>query len=108
VLENTHANRAMIEVMLALNSNPHLFGNAAGSIGEIMVINPRERRGKKASNKELLYNFDALCRLAKRNDNNFTFGSTIGKNKIRLSSTIDIVRNHLTEIFKIGDGSVWT
>lgn len=102
-LESTYANLAMMETMLAINSNPQLFSNAAGSIGEIVVINPADNNGKTASNKELAYNFNSLCRLSGRNDSNFTFNEVKEPDKIQLQSTIDIVKNHFSEILQLGD-----
>lgn len=105
ILESTYANLGMMEVMLAINSNPELFKGAG--IGEIQVINLVENRGKTASNKELFYNFNLLNRLSGLNNNNFTFNSVQEPDKIAFKSVVEIVRDRFTEIFEIARQPTW-
>jgi hypothetical protein len=65
-----------MEAMLALNNLQGLFNNPNYYVGEIAVYNPNTGAGMSATNKELLYNFNRLCKFqAPSEGNNFANGN---------------------------------
>lgn len=102
ILESIQGNIELMEAMFALNTLPALFDGNKHILGSVMVINTHDHNGITASNKELLYNFKALAKHVKLPENNFTFANELGEHRIKMASTVEIVRDHLAEIITKG------
>ena len=107
ILESIQGNIELMEAMFALNTLPALFDGNKHILGSVMVINTHDHNGITASNKELLYNFKALAKHVKLPENNFTFANELGEHRIKMASTVEIVRDHLAEIITKGQNTAW-
>ena len=73
ILESVQGNVQLMETMAVLNCLSSFLTKQNRAIGQIMVINPEGFNytgGLTASNKQLLYNFNRLCKLV-GTDNNY-------------------------------------
>lgn len=99
VMESTHGNIKLMQTMAALNQIPSTFING---IGEVTIFNTIHNEAISAPNSQLLYNFNQLCSLDKKNQtqNNFIDSSNKkeGDKKIEMKDYLSVVRSRAVEI----------
>lgn len=96
-LKAVNGNVELMETMIILNQLPELFAGDNAIIGQVSVINPLLNTGVSASNKELMYNFSELNKLAtKKIENNFTNGT------IKMASMYQIAYHTFKAILSMG------
>lgn len=100
ILESVRGNIELMETMLVINQMIDLF-NGGCTVGQVMVANPLYGIGVQASNEELLYNFQELCKHSPLDVNNFDNG------RIKLLTKLQLVNDDLERITHQGISSKW-
>ena len=99
MLESRNGNIELIETMLILNNLKSLFSNGS-SLGSVEILNPYAGRGMTASNEELVYTVNRLCKLSNQAQTEF------GKD-IRVCSKYQLALDELTDILTTGKNKQW-
>lgn len=96
VLNSYRGNIELMEAMLAINCLPNLFTENA-SVASIEVVCPSFNSGITATNKQLLYNFNELCKLSGTKDTNISAYNNDEK-PINFLTQVELIKEQFNRI----------
>lgn len=100
MLERLRGNIELIEALAVLNNTQGLFTKGT-ALGSIEVMSPQYGKGLTASNEELIYTFNRMCKLSKSEIKEFN-------PQIRVCNKFQLALNKFHDIMTSGASNNWT
>jgi hypothetical protein len=81
-----------MQTMDVINMLPKLFDNNSAALGEIIVVDLKKDDAIEASNKELLYNYNELCKLRSKHNKQTYEKNNFDKETIKVLDKIELLK----------------
>lgn len=98
ILPSNYGNIELMQTMDVLNMLPKLFDNNSAALGEIIVVDLKKDDAMEASNKELLYNYNELCKLRSKHNKQTYEKNNFDKETIKVLDKIELLKRQYNEV----------
>ena len=98
VLDSCYGNIELMQAMNVIDMLPRLFMNNHGFLGEITVVDLKKDASLTASNSELLYNYNELCKLRSKFKKEDKVDNNFESENVKVLSKLELMKSHFREI----------